>query len=123
MSLITIKIIKPSKIKKPMVDMVFFTFKGISLWATPSTIVTKNNLYLDLTKYYDLIELACSLNSTLNERQFAPEDYIGLISNYYEQLIPRNETKTSASRAGVSVVCIYNDIKDYLDEAREAFKE
>ena len=86
-----------------------------------STIVTKNNLYLDLTKYYDLIELACSLNSTLNERQFAPEDYIGLISNYYEQLIPRNETKTSASRAGVSVVCIYNDIKDYLEILSEVY--
>lgn len=80
-----------------------------------SKIVTENNLYLDLTKYYDLIELACSLNSTLNERQFVPEDYIRLISNYYEQLTPQSETKTSDSRVGVSVVGIYNDIKDNLD--------
>ena len=86
-----------------------------------SKIVTENNLYLDLTKYYDLIELACSLNSTLNERQFVPEDYIRLISNYYEQLTPQSETKTSDSRVGVSVVGIYNDIKDYLEILSEIY--
>lgn len=86
-----------------------------------SKIVTENNLYLDLTKYYDLIELACSLNSTLNERQFVPEEYIRLISNYYEQLTPQSETKTSDSRVGVSVVGIYNDIKDYLEILSEIY--
>lgn len=80
-----------------------------------STTISENNLYLILTKYYDLIALADDLNSTLNERQFAPENYIRLISNYYEQLTHQSETKTNACKVGISVVGIYNDIKDNLD--------
>lgn len=80
-----------------------------------STTISENNLYLKLTKYYDLIALADDLNSTLNERQFAPENYIRLISNYYEQLTHQSETKTNACKVGISVVGIYNDIKDNLD--------
>ena len=80
-----------------------------------STTISENNLYFKLTKYYDLIALADDLNSTLNERQFAPENYIRLISNYYEQLTHQSETKTNACKVGISVVGIYNDIKDNLD--------
>lgn len=87
-----------------------------------SNILSENNLHLVLTKYYDLIALADDLNSTLNEFQFDPDEYIRLISNYYDSLKPQSASgKSNTCGVSIPVVGIFIEIKEDLDALQEIY--